>query len=35
VPWTRVAQGRDMVIALKSGNFGAPDFFLKAWALLR
>lgn len=35
VPWTRVGQGRDMVIALKSGNFGAPDFFLKAWALLR
>ncbi len=35
VPWTRVAQGRNMVIALKSGNFGAPDFFLKAWALLR
>jgi uncharacterized protein YgbK (DUF1537 family) len=35
VPWTRVAQGRDMVIALKSGNFGAPDFFMKAWALLR
>ena len=35
VPWTRAADGQDMVIALKSGNFGAPDFFLKAWALLR
>ena len=35
VPWTRVADGQDMVIALKSGNFGAPDFFLKAWSLLR
>jgi uncharacterized protein YgbK (DUF1537 family) len=35
VPWTRVAEGPEMVIALKSGNFGAPDFFLKAWGLLR
>ena len=35
VPWTRVAHGPEMVIALKSGNFGAPDFFLKAWNLLR
>lgn len=35
VPWTRVVDGPDMVIALKSGNFGAPDFFLKAWNLLR
>jgi uncharacterized protein YgbK (DUF1537 family) len=34
VPWTRVVDGPDMVIALKSGNFGAPDFFLKAWSLL-
>ncbi len=33
VPWTR-AVGRDLVLALKSGNFGAPDFFLKAWKLL-
>ncbi|MEQ1649459.1 MAG: 3-oxo-tetronate kinase [Hyphomicrobiaceae bacterium] len=30
VPWTR-AVGRDLVLALKSGNFGAPDFFTKAW----
>ena len=30
VPWTR-AVGRDLVLALKSGNFGAPDFFVKAW----
>ncbi|KAB2849711.1 MAG: four-carbon acid sugar kinase family protein [Hyphomicrobiaceae bacterium] len=30
VPWTR-AIGHDLVLALKSGNFGAPDFFLKAW----
>jgi uncharacterized protein YgbK (DUF1537 family) len=34
VPWTRVVGGPEMVIALKSGNFGAPDFFLKAWKLL-
>ncbi len=33
VPWTRAA-GRDLVLALKSGNFGAPDFFTKAWKLL-
>ena len=23
--------GTDLALALKSGNFGAPDFFLKAW----
>lgn len=34
VPWTRVVGGPDIVIALKSGNFGAPDFFVKSWALL-
>lgn len=34
-PWTRVVDGPAMVVALKSGNFGAPDFFLKAWSLLR
>ena len=26
--------GDDLVLALKSGNFGAPDFFLKAWGKL-
>ena len=35
VPWTRVVDGPELVVALKSGNFGAPDFFLKAWDLLR
>ena len=30
VPWTR-AVGHDLVLALKSGNFGARTFFLKAW----
>ncbi len=34
VPWTRAIGGRDIVLALKSGNFGAPDFFLKAWEKL-
>jgi uncharacterized protein YgbK (DUF1537 family) len=34
VPWTRVVDGPDLAIALKSGNFGTPDFFLKAWRLL-
>jgi len=35
VPWTRVVDGPELAVALKSGNFGAPDFFLKAWDLLR
>ncbi len=29
VPWTQV-EGRDLLLALKSGNFGAADFFSKA-----
>jgi uncharacterized protein YgbK (DUF1537 family) len=32
VPWT-VVPGRPLALALKSGNFGAPDFFDKALAL--
>ncbi len=35
VPWTRSVGEPDLALALKSGNFGAPDFFLKAWSLLR
>lgn len=35
VPWTRSLAGVDLALALKSGNFGAPDFFLKAWSMLR
>ena len=35
VPWTRSIGAPDVALALKSGNFGAPDFFLKAWNLLR
>jgi len=31
VPWTTSLTGRALALALKSGNFGAPDFFLKAW----
>ena len=34
VPWTRSRGGVDMALALKSGNFGAEDFFLKAWERL-
>ena len=34
VPWTTTMlkrQERPLALALKSGNFGSPDFFLKAW----
>jgi uncharacterized protein YgbK (DUF1537 family) len=34
VPWTRTLGGTDLALALKSGNFGAEDFFIKAWDLL-
>ena len=34
VPWTRSVGVPDLALALKSGNFGAPDFFLRAWSLL-
>ncbi|WP_131196122.1 3-oxo-tetronate kinase [Lichenihabitans psoromatis] len=34
VPWTRTLDGVPMALALKSGNFGTPDFFLKAWSSL-
>jgi len=34
VPWTLSRSGPPLALALKSGNFGAPDFFLKAWSLL-
>jgi uncharacterized protein YgbK (DUF1537 family) len=34
VPWTLSVGAPRVALALKSGNFGAPDFFLKAWNLL-
>lgn len=34
VPWTLSRGDPAFALALKSGNFGAPDFFLKAWSLL-
>ena len=36
VPWTRsLGSDQPVVLALKSGNFGADDFFIKAWDLLQ
>jgi uncharacterized protein YgbK (DUF1537 family) len=37
VPWTdcETAAGKALVMALKSGNFGPPDFFSRAWDSLR
>ncbi len=34
VPWTRSIDDRALTLALKSGNFGAEDFFTKAWTRL-
>ena len=34
VPWTRSIGTPDVALALKSGNFGSPDFLLKAWSML-
>ncbi|MBL8414844.1 MAG: four-carbon acid sugar kinase family protein [Propionivibrio sp.] len=38
VPWTTAISNdsgrRPLALALKSGNFGTPDFFLKAWSKL-
>lgn len=35
VPWTHATgDGADLLLALKSGNFGATDFFLKAFQML-
>jgi uncharacterized protein YgbK (DUF1537 family) len=35
VPWTAtVGSPRRLALALKSGNFGTPDFFVKAWSRL-
>lgn len=38
VPWTTALKGQDagppLALALKSGNFGSEDFFVKAWSKL-
>lgn len=34
VPWTLSRSEPKIALALKSGNFGTPDFFLKAWNVL-
>jgi len=34
VPWTASVGQKPLLLALKSGNFGAPDFFTKAFAKL-
>ena len=34
VPWTASVAKKPMLLALKSGNFGAPDFFTKAFERL-
>jgi uncharacterized protein YgbK (DUF1537 family) len=34
VPWTVSLGDRPLALALKSGNFGTDDFFLKAWSSL-
>lgn len=35
VPWTSTVGGKPILLALKSGNFGAPDFFTKAFTQLQ
>ena len=35
VPWTlATGPGKQLALALKSGNFGSEDFFTKAWERL-
>jgi 3-dehydrotetronate 4-kinase len=34
VPWTESLEDKPIALALKSGNFGSPDFFSKALAQL-
>ena len=35
VPWTLSRSGPKLALALKSGNFGTLDFFVKCWKLLK
>jgi uncharacterized protein YgbK (DUF1537 family) len=34
VPWTESLGEPPLALALKSGNFGKPDFFLRAFSVL-
>jgi 3-dehydrotetronate 4-kinase len=34
VPWTAAVGGAPLRLALKSGNFGGPDFFIRAFERL-
>ena len=34
VPWCESLGSPDLALALKSGNFGGEDFFLKAFGML-
>ncbi|MGW8270533.1 MAG: nucleotide-binding domain containing protein, partial [Burkholderiales bacterium] len=34
VPWTAAVGGEPFLLALKSGNFGGPDFFTRAFEVL-
>lgn len=34
VPWTETMGSKNLALALKSGNFGAEDFFLKSFEML-
>jgi len=34
VPWTTSLDEKPIALALKSGNFGAPDFFMRAFTVL-
>jgi uncharacterized protein YgbK (DUF1537 family) len=34
VPWTATIGPRPLALALKSGNFGGPRFFVDAWSVL-
>jgi uncharacterized protein YgbK (DUF1537 family) len=34
IPWTVTLGEPQIALALKSGNFGAPDFFSRAWEML-
>lgn len=34
VPWTASIDAKPLLLALKSGNFGSPDFFTKAFQIL-